>query len=195
MFDSRTPGFLVRRGMLFLQRLPAVNPMMMVLMLSRTILAIAIRRDRFFQGTAERLRPRRYQRKLPIIIRLRGPDGMAMCIELDIRASRFRLAQLGQIGCLRNCSRRGLPHTQLGGRVEERERHAAGAAYEPLLFILGHGVGRFRVYKARLFCERITIGAQSRKAALLKCARTSLGRRATEQDESWEPPQPKVVYT
>ena len=191
--------------MFLLQCPSAMNPMMMVMMpmLLLSLLAISIRRGRFLHRTAERFRPRLEQRKLPIIIRLRSPDSMAMSVEFDIRAPGFWLAQLSQVGRLRDRSRRGLPHAQLGGRVEERERHAAGAAYEPLLFLLCHGVGR-AVCTRPTFCEDVDYEVLLRRCAnpesnsFIALARAG-GVCADDQEESWDSPQlccrTNVVYT
>ena len=44
---------------------------------------------------------------------------MAVRIEGDVRSSRFGCAQFGYVGCLSNGRPCGLPHAQLGRRIQQ----------------------------------------------------------------------------
>lgn len=92
----------------------------------------------FFNWAAEGLRSRLDKRELSSVVWLRNSDRVAMLVELNIRAARFRIAKFGQIRCLGDCSSCSLPHAQLGCGIQQGDRCPSRPAQDALLLFVGH---------------------------------------------------------
>lgn len=77
------------------------------------------------EGRAARVCPD--QGQFAILVGCGDARGMALRIEGDVVAARSGVSQLGQIGCLGDCSAGGLPHAQLRIRIDERDGRAPHA--------------------------------------------------------------------
>jgi hypothetical protein len=85
-----------------------------------------------------------------------SPDGVAMRVEFNVGTPGFRLAQFGQVGCLRDCGASSLPHASCGVAVKSKSDIPRARPIIP--FSSFRPCLQTAVCTARSYARRSTIG-------------------------------------